>query len=74
MHERLKVTFEEIFDKTDYRVEELRNLISNSNWCLFYNQTCTKRMLTVFTDNLEKTLQKCAPKKKQFSLETNKAS
>ena len=35
LHKPPKVTLKEVFDKTDYRVEELRNLISNSNWCLF---------------------------------------
>ena len=61
-----KVTFKEIFDKTDYRVEELRKLISNSNWCLFYNQTCAEGMYTVFTNIIEKALRRCAPKKTVF--------
>ena len=59
-----------ILDKTDF--EELRNFISNNNWCLFYNQTCAEGMFTVFTDILEKALLQCAPKK-QFLLETIKA-
>ena len=66
IHKPPKVTLKEIFDKTDYRVEELRKLISNSNWCLFYNQTCAEGMFTVFTNIIEKALRRCAPKKTVF--------
>ena len=66
MHKPPSVTIKKIFDKTEYRVEELRSLISNSNWCLFYNQTCAEGMFTVFADILEKALRRCAPKKNSF--------
>ena len=45
MHKPPKVTLKKIFEKTDYRDEELRKLISNSNWCLFYNHTCAEGCL-----------------------------
>ena len=72
MHKPPSVTIKEIFDKTEYRVEELRSFISNSNLCLFHNQTCAEGTFTVFADILEKALRRCAPKK-QFALETIKA-
>ena len=39
MHKPPKVTLKEIFDKTGYRVEQLRKLISNSNWLVFVLQS-----------------------------------
>ena len=45
MHKPPNVNIDEIFKKTEYRVEELRSFISNSNWCLFYNQTCAEGKL-----------------------------
>ena len=66
MHKAPSVTIKEVFDKTEYRVEELRSLISNSNWCFLYNHTCAEGMFTVFADILEKALRRCAPKKNSF--------
>ena len=68
-----KLHSNEFFDKTDYRVEELRKLIGNSNWCLFYNQTCAEGMFTVFTNIIKKHCGDVHPIK-QFLLEMIKTS
>ena len=59
MKTQARVTIKEIFDKRNYRPEILRNHLSYSDCCNFYNQNGAEGMFSAFTDIFENALRKC---------------
>ena len=66
MKTRSRVFIKEIFDRSNYRKEHFRELLSRSEWSAFYSQNCAEGMYTIFKDIIEKALRKCITIKKVF--------
>ena len=73
LHQPPKVIIKEIYDKSNYKAEKLREIIRYSDWTNFYNQNCAEGMYTCFTSTIEKCVN-AFPKRKFLSEMTNKSN
>ena len=61
-----KVIFREIFDKKNYRKDLFSRDLESSDWSRFYRQNSAEDMFSVFSNILERSLEKCITKTKVF--------